>query len=108
MTTPLPKLVRDRIPELIEASGRSAVTRTVSEDDLRVALLAKLREETAELTAAPPEDLLEELADVLEVVRSLASVLGIRWSDVIGAADRKLDERGGFDRGLVLVDVAPG
>jgi predicted house-cleaning noncanonical NTP pyrophosphatase (MazG superfamily) len=74
-------------------------------DELPLALLAKLREETAELAAARGEDVVEELADVLEVVRSLSAVLGIAWSDVLATAKRKAEERGGFDRGLMLVDV---
>jgi predicted house-cleaning noncanonical NTP pyrophosphatase (MazG superfamily) len=107
MTTPLPKLVRDRIPELIEADGRSAITQTLPADELPLALLAKLREETAELAAARGEDMAEELADVFEVVRSLSAVLGIDWLSVLAAAERKAEERGTFSRGLMLVDVHP-
>ena len=108
MSTPLPKLVRDRIPEIIEASGRGATVRSLPTDELPAALLAKLREETAELAAAPVTQRVEELADVLEVLRSLTSVLGIAWEDVEAAAQTKAVARGTFSRGLMLVDIEPG
>lgn len=107
MTTPLPKLVRDRIPELIAASGRDATTTTLPEAERASALLAKLREETAELAAAPAEQRVEELADVLEVVQALAAALGIAWADVLETAVAKRQDRGGFADGVMLVDVAP-
>ena len=62
------KLVRDRIPELIRASGRTPVIRTLSDDGYRAALNAKLDEEVAELRAAHTRDAaLAEAADIVEV-----------------------------------------
>lgn len=107
MTTPLPKLVRDRIPELIAASGRDVTTTTLREEERASALLAKLREETAELATAPAEQRVEELADVLEVVQALSAALGIAWADVVATAATKQEQRGGFADGVMLVDVAP-
>ena len=42
------KLVRDRIPEMIEADGHHAVTRILDRPSYRAALLAKLSEEARE------------------------------------------------------------
>ena len=42
------KLVRDRIPAIIESHGYRAVAHTPDEDSYRTALLAKLAEEARE------------------------------------------------------------
>jgi predicted house-cleaning noncanonical NTP pyrophosphatase (MazG superfamily) len=90
------KLVRDGIPEMIEADGRVPVSRTLTEVEYGVALLAKLEEEMAELADAAPDDRLEEAADVYEVLLALVAHAGHSPDDLIGAADRKRAERGGF------------
>ena len=97
------KLVRDRVPERIRADGRTPVVRVLAEDELRTALLAKLVEEAAEAAAAEPQDLPEELADVVEVVRALAHGAGLSLDDVLRLAEVKRAERGGFEERLFLV-----
>ena len=97
------KLVRDRIPEIIRAEGRQPVVQHLAADQRRAALLAKLVEEAVE--AAEDEDLAEELADVLEVVRALAAELGLSLEEVTELADRKRARRGGFEDGVFLVEV---
>ena len=63
------KLVRDRIPEIIEAAGGQATARLLDQAERLPALLAKLQEESDELrAAASPAGQSEELADVLEVL----------------------------------------
>ena len=63
------KLVRDRIPEIIEAAGGQATARLLDQAERLPALLAKLQEESDELrAAASPAVQSEELADVLEVL----------------------------------------
>lgn len=54
MAVPCRKLVRDRIPEIIQAGGRHPVTRVLDEAGYRQALLAKLAEEAAEAAARAP------------------------------------------------------
>jgi len=66
------KLVRDKIPLIIEASGRIAITRTLSDEEFLLELKKKLVEETQEFIESGT---LEELADVVEVVMALASGL---------------------------------
>lgn len=97
------KLVRDRIPELIRADGRTPVVRVLAGNELRAALLAKLGEEASEAAAATPTDLPEELADVVEVVRALAHGAGLSLDDVLRLADDKREQRGAFEQGLFLV-----
>ncbi len=67
------------------------------------ALLAKLQEESDELrTAASPAEQSEELADVLEVLKAIASELGKPWDAIESAAAKKRAERGGFEAGIWL------
>lgn len=101
------KLVRDRIPDLIRADGRIPVVEVLPDKQRRPALLDKLAEESAEAAAASTEDLPEELADVVEVVRALAQDLGLSLEAVVQLADTKRDARGGFDKGLFLVRAEP-
>jgi len=96
------KLVRDRIPELIEADGGHPVTRVLDAAGYRRALVNKLVEEAGEAQDASADELPAELADVLEVLRALADDLGMTWEDLARVADRKRGQRGGFARRLFL------
>lgn len=90
------KLVRDRIPEIIEASGRTPVVRVLDSASYEAALLDKLLEEAQELQEATPEDRLEEAADVYEVLLAIAELIGVEIRRVAERADVKRAERGGF------------
>ncbi|WP_416061430.1 nucleoside triphosphate pyrophosphohydrolase [Rhodococcus indonesiensis] len=97
------KLVRDRIPEIIEAAGRVARIRVLDRDEYRRALLDKLVEEARELREAQNYDeRLGELADVHEVFTAVLSACGITTDEVAAAAAGKRAERGGFDRRIWL------
>ena len=98
----LPKLVRDKIPELIRESGKDYVAYAV--DDLALArwLSKKLDEELNEFCVAEQADKLEEAADMLEVCRSLWSSAGLKLEDIIVAADKKNLKRGSFKDGIIL------
>jgi len=89
------KLVRDRIPEIIEADGRMPVRRTLTEREYDLALVAKLQEEVTELVGARPADRLEEAADVYEVLLAIIAQAGHTREDLVGVAERKRDKRGG-------------
>ena len=103
------KLVRDKIPELIRASGRTPRVATLSHDSYRRALIDKLREEVDELAAAhTAEAMLEEAADVLEVLAAIAAEQGSTLDTIGEVARRKREERGGFGMRLWLDSVDPG
>lgn len=72
------KLVRDKIPEIIEKSGKKAITRTLTQEEYLMELDRKLNEECAEYQA---DKSLEELADMLEVMYAIAEARGY-WSMV--------------------------
>jgi predicted house-cleaning noncanonical NTP pyrophosphatase (MazG superfamily) len=95
-----PKLVRDRIPELIRATGQQPIVTPAAPADYRALLVAKLREETDELEL-PICDELEELADIVEVVYALAADLGLSVADVEAMRAAKAAQRGGFGKRLV-------
>ncbi len=97
------KLVRDRIPEIIEAAGGHPSTRVLDKAERLPAMLAKLQEESDELrAAASTAEQGEELADVLEVLKAIASELGQPWHEVESTAAEKRAERGGFEAGIWL------
>ena len=97
------KLVRDKIPEIIEENdGTKPHTQVVTGIEYRTALIEKLVEEAKELQEATTEDeLLEEFADVLEVIDALSKTLDTDKTKQIQI--KKRAERGGFDRGAILV-----
>jgi predicted house-cleaning noncanonical NTP pyrophosphatase (MazG superfamily) len=96
------KLVRDRIPEIIQSEGRRAVTRVLDEAGYRQALLAKLIEEAQEASHATGDELPDELADVLEVLRALTVTAGLSWPQLLAIAEDKRSRYGGFGRRIFL------
>lgn len=96
------KLVRDRIPEIIQADGKKVTTVIVEDDEYYKLLQDKLEEEVAEYIAS---DSLEELADILEVLQAITKAKGFAWEEVITIAAQKRAERGGFAEKIVLLSV---
>ena len=99
------KLVRDRIPQIIESSGRRPATRVLDEESYRQALLAKLMEEAQEASHATADELPNELADVLEVLRALTVTAGLSWTQLVALANDKRSRRGGFKSRIFLESV---
>lgn len=100
-----PKLVRDRIPEIIAADGQICDSRVIETDDEYVAELnRKAVEEATELAAATtPEHVLEEAADVLEVLLIRVAVNGHTLADIERIRDQKRRERGGFEERILML-----
>jgi predicted house-cleaning noncanonical NTP pyrophosphatase (MazG superfamily) len=94
------KLVRDRIPEIMRAEGKSPEFERISGERLRRALKDKLVEEAAELRAAG--DIREELTDVLEVADALAEAYGLGKEEIAALRRKKCSDRGGFEQGWYL------
>jgi predicted house-cleaning noncanonical NTP pyrophosphatase (MazG superfamily) len=99
------KLVRDRIPQIIQSEGGRPITRVLDEASYHQALLAKLIEEAQEASHATASDLPGELADVLEVLRALTVTAGISWPQLLALAEDKRGRRGGFGRRIFLESV---
>ena len=97
------KLVRDNIPNIIESNGEKAITRILGDEEYRVELYKKLLEDSQEvINSQDTEDTLEELADVLEVLKSIAELENRNLDDVIEIANQKRLKRGGFSKKIFL------
>ena len=96
------KLVRDKIPEIINADGKQCEIEIVSGKEKQELLEKKLLEEVNEYLE---DKNLEELADVMEVLFGLANELGYSEEDLNKKREEKLKARGGFKEGIVLRNV---
>ena len=94
------KLVRDLIPAIITGDNQTPVTRVLSDDEFRKALLEKLVEEAKELLESDSE--IGERADIAEVLRSLDAILGYSKDEIESARANKADKRGGFEQKIFL------
>ncbi|AJH72897.1 putative phosphoribosyl-ATP pyrophosphohydrolase [Bacillus cereus ATCC 4342] len=100
------KLVRDRIPEIIENNGKTFTTRILNEKEYIEEVSKKTQEELAEyLEAESKEHKVEELADLLELVNALAQYEGVTLEDVEQVRKQKAEKRGGFQERVFLVEV---
>jgi predicted house-cleaning noncanonical NTP pyrophosphatase (MazG superfamily) len=103
------KLVLDRIPDIIRASGRVPRVTTLDIEDYHIALRLKLDGEVAELLGAQRSDILDEAGDVLEVLIAIVAEHGETLDSIVAVAHRKRAQRGGFEmrRWLDGVDSVP-
>ena len=97
------KLVRDKIPELIKQRGDSPVTETL--DDEKRYLKAVHRKLSEEIDEYHTEHNVDEFADVLEVIYTLAKYYGKTPEYLEQLRLEKYKERGGFDNKTFLVEV---
>ena len=96
------KLVRDRIPQIIEESGKKPITKIAARSEMNKYLFEKIKEEFLEFVENPCP---EEAADIYSVLVSLCSCNEIEMSDVFKKSREKYNERGGFTAGIVLLGV---
>ena len=96
------KLVRDRIPEIIEASGNECRTTILSDEEYIKMLDVKLDEELAEYHK---DQNIEELADLLEVIRAAAIARGYTIEELEAVRVKKAEKRGGFAKKILLIEV---
>ena len=99
------KLVRDNIPNIIKNKGEEPVIRILDDDEYKIELEKKLYEEYQEVISASGSDRLEELADMLEVIRALAKLENNDLNDIIKIADEKNLKRGSFNDKIFLEKV---
>ena len=96
------KLVRDKIPEIIEESGKTCKTEILSNEEYLQMLDKKLDEEIAEYHQ---EQNIEELADLLEVLYATAKARGYSIEELDHVRVEKQKARGGFDKKILLKSV---
>jgi len=96
------KLVRDKIPAIIEADGKTCEIEILSEENYLKMIDAKLDEELAEYHK---DQNLEELADLLEVIRAAAIARGYSVEELEALRVKKAEKRGGFQEKILLKKV---
>jgi predicted house-cleaning noncanonical NTP pyrophosphatase (MazG superfamily) len=93
------KLVRDKIPEILEEKGITPVVRVVTSTELDNFLRAKIVEESQELFESGD---FEEIVDILEAIDALIELRKIDRAMLDLQRETKKLYRGGFKHGYVL------
>ena len=92
------KLLRDKIPDLLQPQGSKLYFVILSDEEFQKQLKNKLLEEALEVQhATTHHEMLEELADVLEVVEAMAKSLGFSEKELQNCKQKKREEKGGYD-----------
>lgn len=95
------KLVRDNIPAIIKKSGGECTFKRINNDEVIPYLFKKVREEIDELEADKSP---EEMADVLEVIDSLITLLNFDMDDINEIKNRKASINGKFQKNTILIE----
>jgi predicted house-cleaning noncanonical NTP pyrophosphatase (MazG superfamily) len=100
------KLVRDKIPQIIESKGNKFSAKVLTDEDYIKYLKEKAYEELDEYCVAETDgEAMEELADLLEVIRALAKHHGSFIDEVVAVRIDKAEKRGGFQDKVFLIEV---
>jgi predicted house-cleaning noncanonical NTP pyrophosphatase (MazG superfamily) len=99
------KLVRDNIPNIIAADGKSCKTRVLSETAYKSALNSKLNEELKEYQEGHD---LHELADVQEIINAIVVANGLTLEQFDAMRKEKRKSNGGFEKRIFLESVDDG
>lgn len=99
------KLVRDKIPEKIKNNNEEPITRILDENEYKKELEKKLYEEYIEVISAKGEEKLEELADMIEVMKYLAYLENSSLEEIIKISEEKNEKRGSFKEKIYLEGV---
>lgn len=103
------KLIRDKLPQTMQASGIVVVQRTMDDGEYSMRLKDKLVEEVQEvLEVKDAKEMLEELADVIEVVKALGDTHGISFENILKASCDKKETKGGFGDKIYVERVELG
>ena len=103
MTKTYNKLVRDRIPEIIQSAGKSCTTEVLSDEDYLRMIDIKLDEELAEYHESGS---IEELADLLEVIYAAACARGTSPEELEAVRVKKSEASrfsGYYHDGIILI-----
>ena len=100
------KLVRDKIPEIIENNNETCKTRVLDDEEYIKELNKKLLEEANEVVGATTkEDSLEELADLYEVMLAKLDTLESNMEEIKEIAESKTKKRGAFKKRIFLIST---
>lgn len=96
------KLVRDKIPSIIENNGEKPIFHIADEEEYASKLLEKLGEECGEFSESLS---IEELADVFEVLYAICNLKGVSLDELEEVRSEKADARGEFGERIILDGV---
>lgn len=96
------KLVRDKIPAIINANGESCETRILDDMQYLKELNTKLQEEMREYLESGE---IEELADLEEVLRAILDVKGCTYEEFETIRNKKVEKRGAFHDKIFLIST---
>ena len=100
------KLVRDKIPVHIESKGETAKVVAITPEQTLELIKQKIVEEAYEFFWEEEGDhLMEELADIYELIRGAAKIFSIDINEISSIADKKKEIKGGFDEGVFLIET---
>jgi predicted house-cleaning noncanonical NTP pyrophosphatase (MazG superfamily) len=101
------KLVRDKIPEIIEADNGAPRTRILNEAEYREELAKKLLEETQDLIKAKSntDHLALEIGDIYEVLSAIVDSYHLDRLAIMKIKEKRKEERGGFEKRIFLESV---
>jgi len=102
MTITYKKAVRDKIPKIIERSGKKSKAQQLTDEDYLPELEKKLSEELDEYYSSKS---IEELADLIEIIYRILELREIKNEDFEKIRLDKKRERGGFQENLYLIEV---
>lgn len=96
------KLVRDKIPKIIKKEGKRPIIDILDDEEFEIFLERKLDEEVKEYHDSKEA---EELADILEVLITLAKIKGLSFADLVELQTKKAVNKGGFTKKIFLIAV---
>ncbi len=100
------KLWRDKLVDLMNQNQSKIHYKKLNNQEFIEQLKIKLLEEAQEVCYTnTKEDLIEELADILELISAFCTVQNITFQDIINIKNKKYNERGGFE-GRKFVTIA--
>lgn len=96
------KLIRDKIPDLLDEKKVSYEIKKVNSDEEKDYVRRKIQEEVDELLDS--EDICE-VWDILEILRKFCEIKWYNWQDVEKERLKKLEERGWFEKWIILTKL---
>ena len=97
------KLVRDNIPTIIQNNDKKCKIRYLNDSDYLIELKKKLVEEAKEVqSASNKKEIIEELADVYEIISYLKQIYHISEDELSIIKENKADKNGRFENKIYL------
>ena len=98
------KLIRDKIPAKMDSLGKAYEVRELDDLEFEKELIKKVEEEASGLQASKTdEELVSELADVMDVIDEIKKLKGISEESIKEKQKINFEKKGGFDKKIFLL-----